>query len=258
MLDHLHKRLISFILPIIVFSCAKQRDQAEQIKFVPKRAEAMPYQVPKEQLSEPEIIRAGIPNILSVAKPKIIPTNTNVFPAGKSKWIKAGVPKKVTPGEDGFSLPKSYPAIEHPIVAGQPEILIANEAASRESNPQGISTFSISQGLPYAFINCIMEDRSGNLWLGTDGGGASKFDGKSLTHFAEKEGLSNNEANAIFEDHDGNIWFGTDEGAFRYDGRSFTHFREKEGLNNDFVECIYQDNSGSIWFGTFGGGVSKF
>ena len=38
----------------------------------------------------------------------------------------------------------------------------------------------------------ILEDSHGNLWFGTDGGGVSKYDGETFTHFTEKEGLSNN------------------------------------------------------------------
>ena len=37
-----------------------------------------------------------------------------------------------------------------------------------------------------------LEDKYGNIWLGTYGGGLSKYDGKTFTHYTEKEGLSNN------------------------------------------------------------------
>jgi ligand-binding sensor domain-containing protein len=85
----------------------------------------------------------------------------------------------------------------------------------------------------------ILEDKSGNLWFGTYGGGVSKYDGKSLsagqagfTHFTDKEGLSNNVVRSILEDKSGNLWFGTAGGGVsKYDGKSFTHFTDKEGLS---------------------------
>jgi ligand-binding sensor domain-containing protein len=55
----------------------------------------------------------------------------------------------------------------------------------------------------------MLEDKSGNLWFGTYGGGVSKYDGKSFTHFTEKEGLSNNTVLSMLEDKSGNLWFGT-------------------------------------------------
>ena len=105
----------------------------------------------------------------------------------------------------------------------------------------------------------ILEDKSGNLWFGTNGGGVSKYDGKSFTHFTEKEGLSNNVVCSILEDKSGNLWFGTNGGGVsKYDGKSFTHFTEKEGLSNNDVRSILEDKSGNLWFGTYGGGVSKY
>ena len=56
----------------------------------------------------------------------------------------------------------------------------------------------------------ILEDKSGNLWFGTEGGGVSMYNGESFTHFTEKEGLSNRDVLSILEDKSGNLWFGTE------------------------------------------------
>ena len=60
----------------------------------------------------------------------------------------------------------------------------------------------------------MQEDKSGNLWFGTHGGGVSMYDGKSFMahrqayHFTEKEGLSNNNyVRSILEDQSGNLWY---------------------------------------------------
>ena len=108
-------------------------------------------------------------------------------------------------------------------------------------------------------VNSILEDQSGNLWFSTWGGGVSKYDGKSFTHFTEKEGLSNNYVYSMLEDQTGNLWFGTwGGGVSKYDGKSFTHFTEKEGLSNNFITSIVEDQSGNLWFGTDGGGANKY
>ena len=103
----------------------------------------------------------------------------------------------------------------------------------------------------------MLEDKSGNLWLGTSGG-VSKYDGKSFTTFADKEGLANNTVLSMLEDKSQNLWFGTDGGVSKYDGKSFTTFADKEGLANNTVWSILEDKSGNLWFGTYGGGVSKY
>ena len=46
------------------------------------------------------------------------------------------------------------------------------------------------EGLHYDNIACILKDSHDHLWFGTWGGGVSKFDGETFTHFTVNEGLS--------------------------------------------------------------------
>ena len=104
----------------------------------------------------------------------------------------------------------------------------------------------------------IFEDNHNNLWVGTEGGGISKYDGKYFTHYTEKEGLSDNSVYAILEDHNSNLWFGTNGGGVsRYDGDIFRHYTEKEGLSHHIVRSILEDQSGNLWLGSYGG-ISKY
>jgi serine phosphatase RsbU (regulator of sigma subunit)/sugar lactone lactonase YvrE len=117
----------------------------------------------------------------------------------------------------------------------------------------------VDQGMNSSYVWSILEDSHGNLWFGTYGGGVSKYNGESFTHFTEKEGLSYNYVRSILEDSHGNLWFGTyGGGVSKYNGESFTHFTEKEGLSNNIVLSILEDSHGNLWFGTNGGGVSKY
>ncbi len=78
--------------------------------------------------------------------------------------------------------------------------------------------FTYKEGLSSNTIWCMLEDKSGNIWCGTHGGGASRYDGKSFAHFGYAEGFSNNNIKNMFEDAVGNIWFGIDgEGICKYD-----------------------------------------
>ncbi|MBW8049363.1 MAG: hypothetical protein FVQ77_03275 [Cytophagales bacterium] len=46
--------------------------------------------------------------------------------------------------------------------------------------------FTTEDGLSHNIITSIFEDRSGIIWIGTEGGGINRFDGKNFTHFTEK------------------------------------------------------------------------
>ena len=105
----------------------------------------------------------------------------------------------------------------------------------------------------------IAEDTAGNLWLGTSGGGVSKYDGYSFTNYTKSQGLAGNEIYCVAKDNKGNLWFGTSgAGVSKYDGRSFTNYTKLQGLANNIIFSIIQDKKGNLWFGTSGGGVSKY
>ena len=70
-------------------------------------------------------------------------------------------------------------------------------------------TFTTAQGLANNDVRSITEDKTGNLWFGTDGGGVSRYDGKSFSTFTTAQGLANNSVRSITEDKTGNLWFGT-------------------------------------------------
>ena len=80
-------------------------------------------------------------------------------------------------------------------------------------------TYTTAHGLAGNIILGVLEDRKGNIWIATNGGGVSKFDGISFQNFTTEHGLGNNAVNCIEEDKEGNIWFGTVKGGVsKYDG----------------------------------------
>ncbi|MBK8391969.1 MAG: hypothetical protein IPL23_23010 [Saprospiraceae bacterium] len=123
------------------------------------------------------------------------------------------------------------------------------------------------------WITDIMEDSKGNIWIGRDGYGISKFNGKSFEHITNKEGLSSNNVQVIVEDNEGIVWIGTrvaekdnadaskrfgKGGLNKFDGKNFTHFPQIKGLSENDVYAIYEDNSNNLWIGTTSNGVYKY
>jgi ligand-binding sensor domain-containing protein len=140
--------------------------------------------------------------------------------------------------------------------------------APTSSNAQTNAPFSLSRYGVY----CILKDKKGNVWFGTQAEGICRYDGKTLTWFKEK-GLAGPAVLGLFEDSKGNLWFGNNgAGLFRYDGNTLTNFTEEKGLtNSDFrasgksglgtlarVYSINEDNIGNIWVGTVDAGVWKY
>ncbi|MCC5932878.1 MAG: response regulator [Balneolales bacterium] len=130
--------------------------------------------------------------------------------------------------------------------------------SSRDAAIAHLQFLNVEHGLASSYVRAVLEDRSGNIWVGTRGG-VSVYSGDSFTHFTVTEGLSNNLVRAILQDKSGNIWLGTGGGGVSvYNGESFTHYTVNEGLSNNFVAALLEDQNGNIWVGTEGGGVSVF
>ncbi|MBK8497982.1 MAG: regulator [Flavobacteriales bacterium] len=114
-------------------------------------------------------------------------------------------------------------------------------------------------------INAMIQDRAGNIWFGTNGNGAYRYDGKALTNLSEKDGLCNNFVQSILEDRHGNLWFGTRFGGLsEYDPgtsagpKAFTTFTKKDGLTGDLIWTLYEDRAGIIWISTTYAGACSY
>ncbi len=141
----------------------------------------------------------------------------------------------------------------------QPQPVTALPPHMKDHASINIRYLDVEQGMNSSYVISSLEDSDGNLWFGTWGGGVSRYDGETFTHYTRNEGLTNNRIYAILEDSRGHIWLGTYlGGACMYDGKTFTHFTEKEGLSSNNVRSILEDSQGNIWFGTGGGGVSRY
>ncbi len=129
-----------------------------------------------------------------------------------------------------------------------------------EAQGRGLfTTYTSDNGIALDEIYCSFKDRSGILWFGTNGGGISRYDGKTFTNYTTANGLAYNLIWCITQDRNDNLWIGTDGGGVsKYDGRGFTNFTTTQGLAQNVVYSIKEDKSGNLWFGTNGGGISKY
>ena len=121
-------------------------------------------------------------------------------------------------------------------------------------------------------IRAVFEDRGGNLWIATRGGGLDLYDptrdgfihhrasGKSNTTGS----IGHDRVYAIIEDLDGMLWIGTYDGLSVYDRSTMVirTFRPEPGdddsLSYKVVMSLHEDQQRALWIGTFGGGLNRF
>ena len=125
---------------------------------------------------------------------------------------------------------------------------------------------STEQGLSSRSVNCILQDRNGFIWIGTQNG-LNKFDGeKVIVYFNDinnPASLSKNDVYALCEDKTGTLWIGTGHGLDKFNPatNSFQHYfydpNDPHSLSDNTVRSIYEDRSGALWIGTFHG-LNKF
>ena len=112
----------------------------------------------------------------------------------------------------------------------------------------------------------MLEDREGNLWLGSPGVGLLRFDRERqrFIRYRNNPGdvasLAEDKVIGLYQDREGNIWaslhsMGLDH--FAPKPTSIETFRHEPGnansLDVDFVNAIYEDHEGVLWIGNDNG-----
>ena len=77
-----------------------------------------------------------------------------------------------------------------------------------------------SDGLTNLGVNCILQDRTGYLWVGTDNG-LFRYDGSRFQPFGHAEGLEDTEIRSLAESPEGVLWVATQNGIARRSGSGF-------------------------------------
>jgi ligand-binding sensor domain-containing protein len=108
--------------------------------------------------------------------------------------------------------------------------------------------YSVADGLAQSQVYAICEDTRGYLWLGTRGGGVSRFDGTEFRNFKTYDGLVNDFVRTIETDQEGNVWIGTDEGACIFNGLSFSEVKLPGSPHT--VRSIVCAKDGRTWIAT--------
>ncbi|MDD3144876.1 MAG: two-component regulator propeller domain-containing protein [Candidatus Gracilibacteria bacterium] len=135
-----------------------------------------------------------------------------------------------------------------------------NEVVTSNPFPSGWTNFTTIDGIGSNDTTGLWEDHNGNIWVGSRGGGVSKYDGTTWTNYLPADGLLSYDVFGLFEDTSGNMWFANwgGDGAQKFDGTTWTTYTPgNSGLPASWLSVIREDHLGNIWFGT-DGGAAKF
>ncbi len=115
-------------------------------------------------------------------------------------------------------------------------------------------------------INCFydVENGSGKIWIGTNGGGLNEFDRNTekFVAYTMKNGLPDNAVIGILPDNQGNLWISTNSGICKFTAPSsqnkkaiFRNYDMSDGLPNDEFYCnsCVKDSNGNLYFGSNAG-----
>jgi len=131
--------------------------------------------------------------------------------------------------------------------------------------------FTTQNRLSHNKVNCILEDKRGFMWVGTNDG-LNRFDGNNFLVFRNQSGnkssLSGNIITGLLEDEEGILWIATEDGGLtKYDYRrlpreQFTQFKHLPGDTNSLpantILAMQQDRTGALWLAVSANSVIRF
>ncbi|HTN21804.1 MAG TPA: two-component regulator propeller domain-containing protein [Pelobium sp.] len=116
-----------------------------------------------------------------------------------------------------------------------------------------------ADGLSQSSVTCVLKDRFGFMWFGTQDG-LNRFDGYKFTIYQtglkDKNSISSSNIHCLYEDREGVLWVGTDQGLNRFNRSTNTFTRYESDPNNESklggreVSAILEDSKGNFWIGT--------
>src|SRR5687768_5610054 len=113
---------------------------------------------------------------------------------------------------------------------------------------------TVEDGLSNNSIQCILQDKTGILWIGTNGG-LNRYDGSIFIQYSilSQPALTNSTITTLMEDEKGCIWIGTDNGLnilnpFTNTIRQFYHQDTVAGsLPAGSIRAIQKMKNGNTW-----------
>ncbi len=137
---------------------------------------------------------------------------------------------------------------------------IAEEASGRLvlGTDSGLVTFDgTSFSVPPAFarfqgvaVRAVLARRDGTVWVGTNGRGLSRWDGRLWQDLFAGDGPSDDFVWGLREDAESRLWVATNHGFDLFDGKRWSNFSMRDGLPGEeiAVNATLLAPDGGVWF----------
>ncbi len=135
---------------------------------------------------------------------------------------------------------------------------IGSEAGLIRFNGVEFKTFNKAnvEALHANEVDSLLVDRQGILWIGTRGGGLTRYENGRFKSYSDSVHLPSGSVASLAQDSAGNIWVGTDGGGLAYIHstpsmpNAVEVFNHSGGLSDNSVFALTSDGSGGVWIGT--------
>lgn len=138
-------------------------------------------------------------------------------------------------------------------------IWIATQFGVSRFDGQQFQNYSVQDGLGYPYVNRILETRSGQIWMATNGGGVSRYDPRSggpprFVTYPTGSTPESKSVNSLQESPDGTIWASTDCGLYALEkGAAQFHLAflpDRPAGKSSSIQAIidtFSESSGVLW-----------
>ena len=98
-------------------------------------------------------------------------------------------------------------------------------------------------------VRLLHLDRTGQLWVGFDGGGLQRWTGLGFEPLELPQGFTPNQLQllTVHESADGTLWFGTEGGLLRLSEGELRVLTGQDGLWDERVWKVLEDDAGNLW-----------
>lgn len=134
------------------------------------------------------------------------------------------------------------------VIDDQGRILVGSEQGLFAIDNAGVTPLYVA--LTTQAIISILQDKNGDLWLGTTDRGLIRISQLGIEFLGVEQGLPEQRVVSLFQDNEDSIWVGTNGGLMRLRDVPFSSVTEQQGLAGNYVRTVLAHSDGSMWVGS--------
>ncbi|MCL4786150.1 MAG: hypothetical protein KJ070_05055 [Verrucomicrobia bacterium] len=116
--------------------------------------------------------------------------------------------------------------------------------------------YTQADGVPFSYINCMVEEADGTIWTGSVDEGLHVLRGNRFEAVTNGTTQLSRAIRSLCFDREGNLWVGTrTSGLGRVTRPKVLTAGAAQGLTSDFARSVAETPDGTLWVATTGGGL---